>query len=75
VGFFVTYATAERKVVTDALGQTWRTGDIYETSVLTTVYGLMFISILAFLRIAQRRTGSDSISAAAPDDRGHVMVS
>jgi putative membrane protein len=69
VGFFVTYATAERKVVTDALGQTWRTADIYETSALTTVYGLVFIAALAFLRIAQRRsesTGSIPVVTQAP---------
>jgi uncharacterized membrane protein len=72
VGFFVTYATAERTVVTDALGQTWRTADIYETSALTTIYGLVFIAALAFLRIAQRRTESASAPAAVPADRDRV---
>jgi uncharacterized membrane protein len=69
VGFFVTYATAERKVVTDALGQTWRTGDMYETSALTTVYGLVFIAVMAFIRIAQRRNesaGSTPVAVQAP---------
>jgi putative membrane protein len=65
VGFFVTYATGDREVVTDALGQTWRTGDIYETSVLTTIYGLVFVAVLAFLRIAQRRRASVGSSPVA----------
>ena len=73
VGFFVTYATGERTVVTDALGQTWHTADIYETSALTTVYGLVFIAALAFLRIAQRRTEpAGLVSAAVSTDRDRV---
>jgi uncharacterized membrane protein len=75
VGFFVTYATAARTVVTDAVGQTWHTADIYETSALTTVYGLGFIAVLAFLRIAQRRTEpAGSTPVAAPADRDRVLA-
>jgi putative membrane protein len=54
VSYFVVFFTGERTTVTDATGMTWRTGDIYETSVLLTVYGMVFIALLAFLRIAQR---------------------
>lgn len=57
--FFVTFLTGERTTVTDALGQTWRTSDIYETSVLMTIYGMVFITVLAALSLARR-------SAAAP---------
>jgi len=75
VGFFVTYATGARTVVTDALGQTWRTADIYETSALTTVYGLVFIAALALLRIAQRRTEpTDPTPVAAAADRDHLLA-
>ncbi|MGP3919925.1 hypothetical protein [Nonomuraea sp. 10N515B] len=31
--FVIAFLTGERTTVTDALGQTWRTGDIYETSI------------------------------------------
>ena len=54
--FFFTTFTGGRETVTDATGMTWRTGDIYETSALITVYGMGFIATLALLRIAQRRT-------------------
>jgi len=54
--FFTKFATGTRTTVTDAVGATWRTGDIYETSVLLTVYGMVFIALLALLRIAQRHT-------------------
>jgi len=57
VSFFVTFFTGDRKDVTDAVGNnTWRTGDIYETSALVTVYGMFFFAVLALLRIAQQRT-------------------
>ena len=56
ISFFTQFFTGERTTVTDAVGATWRTGDIYETSVLLTVYGMVFIALLALLRIAQRRT-------------------
>ena len=56
ISFFVEFFTGERTTVTDAAGATWRTGDIYETSVLLTVYGMCFIALLALLRIAQERT-------------------
>jgi putative membrane protein len=66
VGFFVTFATGARTVVTDALGQTWRTADIYESSALTTVYGLVFVAVLAFLRIAQRRAEPGASAQVVP---------
>jgi putative membrane protein len=55
--------TAERVTVTNATGATWSTADIYETSVLLTVYGMVFIALLALLRIAQRHT----TAASAPE--------
>jgi uncharacterized membrane protein len=56
IWFFVRYFTGERTTVTDAAGISWRTGDIYETSVLVTIYGMLFIALLALLRIAQQHT-------------------
>ncbi|HEY2694732.1 MAG TPA: carotenoid biosynthesis protein [Pseudonocardiaceae bacterium] len=58
ISFFTTFFTGERITVTDAAGATWRTGDIYETSVLLAVYGMLFIALLSLLRIAQRRTAA-----------------
>ncbi|MEV6283966.1 carotenoid biosynthesis protein [Kribbella sp. NPDC051770] len=52
--FVNVYLVAEHKTVTDQLGQTWRTADIYETSVITMIYGMGFLTILALLKIAQR---------------------
>jgi putative membrane protein len=64
--FFVArFFTGERTTVTDAVGATWRTGDIYETSVLVTVYGMFFFALLALLRIAQRRTTTPAPTAEA----------
>lgn len=55
--FVVAFLTRERTTVTDAVGNTWRTGDIYETSVITAIYGMFFITVLASLSLAQRRKG------------------
>jgi Carotenoid biosynthesis protein len=52
--FFTRFFTGERTTVTDATGMTWRTWDIYETSVLVTIYGMIFIAALALLRTEQR---------------------
>jgi uncharacterized membrane protein len=60
VSFFVTFFTGERTNVTDAVGNTWRTGDIYETSALVTVYGMFFFAVLALLRIAQQRSAASA---------------
>jgi hypothetical protein len=65
ISFFTQFFTGERTTVTDAVGATWRTGAIYETSVLLTVYGMFFIALLALLRIAQRRTTATASAAAA----------
>jgi putative membrane protein len=54
--YFVKYFTGDHITVTDATGATWRTADIYEASVLLAVYGMVFIALLALLRIAQRHT-------------------
>ncbi|MFE9768625.1 carotenoid biosynthesis protein [Streptomyces sp. NPDC005808] len=58
ISFFTDFLTRRHTTVTDAAGVTWRTADIYESSVLLTVYGMCFIALLALLRIAQRRTPS-----------------
>jgi putative membrane protein len=64
LSFVVTFFTGDRTTVTDATGTTWQTGDIYETSVLLTVYGMVFIALLALLRIAQRRNQEPTLTAA-----------
>jgi putative membrane protein len=56
IPFFTAFLAGTRTTVTDAAGTTWQTGDLYETSVLLTVYGMLFIALLAVLRIAQRRS-------------------
>jgi putative membrane protein len=63
IGYFVKLFTGEHVTVTDATGATWDTADIYETSVLLTIYGMVFIALLALLRIAQRHT----TAASAPE--------
>jgi uncharacterized membrane protein len=65
ISYFALFFTGERTTVTDAVGTTWRTGDIYETSVLLTVYGMCFISLLALLRLAQRHTAGAAPAAPA----------
>lgn len=69
LSFFGTYASGERTTVTDATGRSWRTGDIYETSALLTVYGMLFLSVLAALRIAQRRTGRSPMAVSQETER------
>lgn len=67
--FVVDFLFGERTIVTDALGRTWHTGDIYETSVLTTIYGMIFITVLAALNLARR---SGAASANLPDTTRHA---
>jgi hypothetical protein len=63
ISFFTKSFTGGRTTVTDAVGAPWRTGDIYETSVLLTVYGMFFIALLALLRTVQRRTTAAALTA------------
>jgi putative membrane protein len=65
LSFFSTFVRADRKTVIDATGMTWRTGDIYETSVLLAVYGMVFIAVLALLRIAQQHATSPAATTQA----------
>jgi uncharacterized membrane protein len=53
----------ERTVVTDALGRTWRTGDIYEASAITLTYGMFFVTALVALRLAQHPSTPASATA------------
>jgi len=64
VSFFVDLFTGDQETVTDAVGATWQTADIYETSALVTVYGMFFIALLALLRIAQRHTAAPALTTA-----------
>jgi hypothetical protein len=38
---------------TDATGMTWRSGDIYETSALAALLAMMFVVVLATLKVAR----------------------
>jgi putative membrane protein len=38
--------------VTDATGQLWRAADVYESSALSAIYGMLFLAALAALRLA-----------------------
>ncbi|MCW2705169.1 MAG: hypothetical protein JWQ37_3164 [Blastococcus sp.] len=64
ISFFTNVFTGARTVVIDATGMTWRTGDIYETSALVTIYGMLFIAVLALLRIARQRTAARALTGA-----------
>lgn len=64
--FVMDFLTGERTTVTDALGQTWRTSDIYETSVLTTIYGMVFITVLAAFSLARRSAAAPASPTDAP---------
>jgi uncharacterized membrane protein len=59
---FTALFTGARTVVTDATGMSWRTGNIYETSALVTIYGMLFIAVLALLRIAQESTPAPALT-------------
>jgi uncharacterized membrane protein len=56
LSFFAAYFKGDRITVTDATRHTWQTSDIYETSILLAVYGMLFLALLALLRIAQRHS-------------------
>jgi uncharacterized membrane protein len=64
ISFFTKLFTGDRKIVVDAVGMTWRTADIYETSALVTIYGMFFIAALALLRIAQQHAAAPALPAA-----------
>ena len=71
ISFFADFFSGERTTVTDAAGVTWRTADIYESSVLLTVYGMLFMALLALLRIAQRHT--TTAASAAEVERAELI--
>jgi putative membrane protein len=79
LSFFVAFFTGERTTVTDEIGTVWQTGDIYETQVLLTVYGMLFLAVLALLRIAQqriqRRTPTTTPTAAESGAAMHSVSS
>ena len=64
LSFFAAYLKGDRITVTDATGHTWQTSDIYQTSILLAVYGMLFLALLALLRIA----------SGTPKDQKHPKV-
>ena len=53
VGYPAGYLGGRNVPVTDATGATWQTGDIYETAAIVSIYTLLFVSVLSFLKIAR----------------------
>lgn len=66
LAFLAAYAAGDRTTVTDATGRAWQTGDIYEASALLSVYGMLFLAVLAALRIGQRYSDSTARSPSGP---------
>jgi putative membrane protein len=58
VGYPAAYFGGRNHLVTDATGATWRTRDIYETAAIVSIYTLLFVSVLSFLKIARSGAGS-----------------
>lgn len=65
--YFAAYVKRDRVTVTDPSGTTWQTGDIYETSILIAVYGMLFLALLAALRLAQRHLDAGPAAATGRD--------
>jgi hypothetical protein len=53
VGYPAAYLGGRNLPVTDPTGAIWRTGDIYETAAIISIYTLLFVSVLSFLKIAR----------------------
>src|SRR3989454_1506611 len=49
VGFVIDHLVSINMQVTDAVGDVWQTGDIYETSAISAIYTMIFVSILALV--------------------------
>jgi uncharacterized membrane protein len=51
--FVASYLVKSSEQATDATGMTWRSGDIYETSALVALLAMMFVVVLATLKVAR----------------------
>ena len=49
VGFVIDHLVSVNTQVTDAVGHVWQTRDIYETSAISAIYTMIFVSILALV--------------------------
>jgi uncharacterized membrane protein len=78
LSFFAAYVNGDRSTVTDPAGTTWLTGDIYETSILLTIYGMLFLTLLAVLRIAARHSerleAGPFVAGPLPADRTPALT-
>ena len=48
------------KAVTDAAGRVWQARDIYTTGALASIYTLIFVSVLGFIKIARMEKTFDA---------------
>jgi uncharacterized membrane protein len=53
VGYPAAYLGGRNVPVTDASGAVWHTRDIYETAAIVSIYTLLFVSVLSFLKIVR----------------------
>jgi hypothetical protein len=49
--FIASYLMKTGENVADAMGRTWHSGDIFETSALTTLLTMMFVVVLATVKV------------------------
>jgi putative membrane protein len=54
LGFVLTFLVEDSAPVTDATGAAWLSGDIYETAAITGLFTMMFVVVLAAIKVVQR---------------------
>src|SRR5207245_9745656 len=56
IGFVLNYPFSPANTqITDAVGHLWQTSDIYETTAITAIYTMIFISIMALVILFRDR--------------------
>lgn len=60
LNFVVSYLAYGTEPVTDANGAAWRTGDIFETAAITSLFTMVFVVALAAIKVARGSAASPS---------------
>lgn len=63
--YILEYLNGHDRTVTDATGAVWHTINIYETAAIVSLFTMIFIAVLAAVKLAQQQTASASETSSS----------
>lgn len=72
--YILGYLNGHDRTVTDATGAVWHIANIYETAAIVSLFTMIFIAVLAAVKLAQQQIASDSETSSSAASTADAVI-